>query len=356
MTHPNAFKALRNRISKTVLANYSHVVAAASLLAGTLLCTVISPATYAADNWFCWDYEVSETGVKSSRGFDYQSTGAPIPTGDSGSFNLVVYNVDGFPNCLGGSKNSKFKSLLARLEQEDFNIVLMQEMFTAKKHSFLRDESRLSKGNYPYRSKHWRGNMITYGHGLLRLSDFPFDMANTNDNDYTLATHEYELYDDCGGVDCLTEKGFTVAVHEITPAFKIHIYNTHMDAGSQETDIKAKADQFDQLADFINAYSQGATIILGGDFNAKWTREGYQTIWANFLSTTGLRLACQDLINSGDDSFMNCDHQYKDDTDQILYRNIDQNFELILSEYKELNFNGLSDHEPYIAQFTWSKK
>lgn len=325
-----------------------------------LAATLTLPVTFSshAASWFCWDYEVSETGTKGSRGYDYKESGAPVPTGNSGSFDTVVYNVDGFPNCLGGNKNSKFKDLLEKLEDENYNIVLLQEMFTAKKHGFLRDESRLSPGAYPYRSKHWRGNMITYGHGLLRLSDFPFDMDNTNDNDYSLATHEYELYDDCGGTDCLTEKGFTVAVHEITPNFKVHVYNTHMDAGSQETDIDAKADQFDQLADFINAYSSGATVILGGDFNAKWTeaRADYQPIWDKFLTSTGLRLACQDLISGSDDSFMNCAEVYKDDTDQLLYRDTDANYQITLTSYENLDFNSLSDHEPVRGTFDWQQR
>lgn len=320
---------------------------------------LISSNVHSAD-WFCWDYEVDETGTKGSRGYDYRESGAPIPNNQSDTISTLVYNVDGFPKCIGGSKNSKFKDLLEKLEKENFDIVLMQEMFTAKKHSFLRDESRLSKQTYPYRSKHWRGNIVTYGHGLLRLSDFPFDMDNTNDNDYSLATHEYELYDDCGGVDCLTEKGFTVAVHEINTDFKIHVYNTHMDAGSQEADIDAKADQFDQLADFINAYSSGATIILGGDFNAKWygksTAGEYQTIWENFLAATGLRLACQDLISGNDDSITQCANQYKEDTDQLLYRDTDSKYQLNLDSYAILDFDGLSDHEPNLGVFSWKKR
>ena len=321
---------------------------------------ILSPIQVNAADWFCWDYEVSETGTKGTRGYDYQETGAPIPSAESGQFSTLVYNVDGFPKCIGGSKNSKFKDLLDKLEDENFSIVLMQEMFTAKKHSFLRDESRISPAAYPYRSKHWRGNLVTYGHGLLRLSDFPFDMANTNDNDYSLATHEYELYDDCGGVDCLTEKGFTVAIHEINTQFKVHVYNTHMDAGSQETDINAKADQFDQLADFINAYSADATVILGGDFNAKWSGKStageYQMIWENFLTATGLRLACQDLITNADDHISNCDDQYKEDTDQLLYRDSDTQYQLTLNHYEILDFGGLSDHEPNLGVFSWSKR
>lgn len=335
------------------------------LLGGMFIPLLVSQPSMAA-SYFCWDYEVSETGTKSTKGYDYQESGAPSYTATSGTFDTITYNVDGFPKCLGGNSNSKFKSLLSKLESSDFNIVLMQEMFTKDKHSFLRDQDRISKDAYPYRSKHWRGGSLSFGDGLVRLSDFPFDMDNRDDNDYSLKTFESEEYDDCnndfigGSVDCLTEKGFTVAVHEITQDFNVHVYNTHMEAGSKSSDVKVKQKQFDQLADFINAYSNGASIVLGGDFNAKWednsAKEEYQEMWENFLTTTGLRLACQDLITSSDDSIENCASDFKADTDQILYRNTNSEYELSLDSYQILDFDGVSDHEPNRAQFSWEKK
>jgi len=327
--------------------------------------SILVSSQAAAASYFCWDYEVSETGTKGTKGYDYQQSGAPNYTATTGSFNVITYNVDGFPKCLGGNSNSKFKSLLSKLESSNFNLVLIQEMFTADKHGFLRDEGRISKAAYPYRSKHWRGSSLSFGDGLVRLSDFPFDMDNRDDNDYSLKTFESEEYDDCnndfigGSVDCLTEKGFTVAVHEISNQFSVHVYNTHMEAGSQSKDVKVKQKQFDQLADFISAYSSGTSIILGGDFNAKWadngSKEEYQEIWQNFLDTTGLRMACQDLINSSDDSIDNCAYDFKADTDQILYRNSSADYQLTLDAYEILDFDGVSDHEPNRAIFSWSK-
>jgi hypothetical protein len=121
-----------------------------------------------------------------------------------------------------------------------------------------------------------------------------------------------------------------------------------------------KQKQFDQLADFINAYSNGASIVLGGDFNAKWednsSKEEYQQVWENFLATTGLRLACQDFTGSSDDSIANCAYDYKADTDQILYRDSHSEYELSLDSYEILDFNGVSDHEPNRAVFSWSKR
>ncbi|KZM42118.1 hypothetical protein OA92_12940 [Marinomonas sp. SBI22] len=315
------------------------------------------------------EYEFSATGTKSSKGYDYQESGAPsYESADSGSFDLVVYNIDGFPECIGGNSKSDLKELLKRLESENYNLVLMQEMFSESKHDLVKDEGRLSKQAYPYRSKHWRGGMTSYGDGLLRLSDFPFDMANRDNNDYSLDSNEFEEYTACHGSlfdnspDCWTEKGFSVAVHEITPDFAVHVYNTHMNAGRDEDDYNARRKQFLQLADFINSYSANATVIMGGDFNNKWSdypfADEQRQVWEMFLSTTGMRLACQDFIESTDDSIANCATSSSESTDQVAYLNRDfAYYQLELVEYEELDtFTELSDHEPIRAKFNWYKK
>ncbi len=312
-------------------------------------------------------YEFWPKGHKDTNGYDYNESGAPAYTDStSGNFDVVVYNVDGFPKCIGGNSNDDFKSLLAELESADYNIVLMQEVFSKTKHGYLRDEGRISKAAYPYRSKHWRGTRTSYGDGLVRLSDFPFDMDSRDDDDYSLATNEFEEYNKCNGdltdnnPDCMTEKGFSVAVHEITEGFNVHVYNTHMDAGSDNADVNAREAQFEQLATFINTYSSEAVVIVGGDFNTKWDdhskAEDHKAIWEAFIETTGIRLACQDLITGDDDSIANCDYAYRASTDQIGYINRDAVFTLTLESYGELdNFIELSDHEPTRASFSWVK-
>lgn len=314
------------------------------------------------------EYEFTATGTKSSKGFDYQSEGAPSnESADKGSFDLVVYNIDGFPECIGGNSKTDLKDLLAKLESADFDMVLMQEMFSESKHGLVKDEDRLSRDAYPYRSKHWRGGLTSYGDGLLRLSDFPFDMDNRDNNDYTLASQEFEEYTACHGSlfdnspDCWTEKGFSVAVHEITEDFSVHIYNTHMNAGRDEDDYNARRKQFLQLADFINSYSANATVIMGGDFNNKWSdypfADEQREVWEMFLSTTGMRLACQDQIEGSDDSIANCATSSSESTDQVGYLNRTYApYQIELAEYGELtDFTKLSDHEPIRAQFNWVK-
>ncbi|WP_438466615.1 hypothetical protein [Marinomonas sp. PE14-40] len=244
----------------------------------------------------------------------------------------------------------------------------MQEMFSESKHDLVKDEDRLSKQAYPYRSKHWRGGLTSYGDGLMRLSDFPFDMANRDNNDYRLDSNEFEEYTACHGnlfdnsPDCWTEKGFSVAVHEMTEDFSVHIYNTHMNAGRDKDDYDARRKHFLQLADFINSYSANATVIMGGDFNNKWSdypfADEQRQVWEMFLSTTGMRLACQDFIDGTDDSIVNCATSSSESTDQLAYLNRDfASYQLELAEYEELDtFTELSDHEPIRAKFNWYKK
>ena len=78
-----------------------------SMLFCLTLCLTTN-TSFAADNYFCWDYEVSETGSKGTRGLDYH-TSSSIQT--SGSFDTVIYNVDGFPNCLGGNSTVSYTHL-----------------------------------------------------------------------------------------------------------------------------------------------------------------------------------------------------------------------------------------------------
>ncbi|WP_299495301.1 endonuclease/exonuclease/phosphatase family protein [uncultured Shewanella sp.] len=315
----------------------------------------------------CWDYKFTPMGTKSTKGYDYQEAGAPTYNdAQTGQFNVVTYNVDGFPNCIGGNTKSDFKDLLSQLNTASYDIVLLQEVFSPDKHDFLKDEDRIEVTHYPYRSKHWRGGIISYGDGLLRLSKFPFDMNQRDDDDYSLANFESEEFISChgdltdGNPDCLTEKGFTVAKMEINEGFEVHVYNTHMDAGRSDDDMEARRGQMQQLADFISAYSSHASIVLAGDFNMKWAdhsqSNAHLDIWEDFLSQTGIRLACQDLIEEGDDNIANCSEDARANTDQIGYANRSETHTLTLSDYHELTqFTELSDHEPMYASFTWVK-
>lgn len=76
-----------------------------------------------------------------------------------------------------------------------------------------------------------------------------------------------------------------------------------------------------------------------------------------FLSTTGLRLACQDFIEGADDSIANCATSSSESTDQVAYLNrTNAPYHIELAEYGELtDFTKLSDHEPIRAKFNWVK-
>ena len=115
------------------------------------------------------------------------------------------------------------------------------------------------------------------------------------------------------------------------------------------------------MADFINSYSANASVILGGDFNNKWSdypfADEQRQVWEMFLATTGLRLACQDFIEGVDDSIDNCATSASESTDQVAYLNRSASpYQLDLVAYDELtDFTKLSDHEPIRAKFNWVK-
>lgn len=104
---------------------------------------------------------------------------------------------------------------------------------------------------------------------------------------------------DGGSTDCAAQKGFSVARTRLAPGVEVDVYNLHADAGEHVNDIDARADNFDQLADFIVEHSGDRAVLLGGDTNLKVTsderaerRERDREVWTDFQERTGLTDVC----------------------------------------------------------------
>ena len=88
-------------------------------------------------------------------------------------------------------------------------------------------------------------------------------------NDYT-----FQSFTDCNGcllqgADCQANKGFQYANIDIEDNCKLHIINTHLDAGDRSNDEAARSLQVQQIADFILGLNvdEKDLIIYGGDLN-----------------------------------------------------------------------------------------
>ena len=293
-------------------------------------------------------------GKRSSKGISF--SGPVAGANQAGSFNVVTFNVDGFPKSIGGASNSDTKTLFKIMEQQDYDMVFMQELFTSDKHNKLRDQ--LSDQSYPYRSYHHRGSRTSFGSGLVRLSDFPFDRDSGFDR---------EDWSDCFDIDCYTEKGFTFQRHYVDEGFVLDVYNIHTDAGGQEGDIKAKRKGMEQLASYINKHSAGNAVIVAGDYNLSWSDDSksksaeFYEINVNFLNATGLQYVCQATHGgSYENSLDGCKYHFSK-PDRIAFKSgggyilTPTHLEYVQGVFVKDNGNEISDHYPLKAQFSWQQ-
>jgi hypothetical protein len=267
----------------------------------------------------------------------------------AGPLTVVTYNVAGLPTSFGGEgelNNIHVSPLL-----NGYDLVALQEDF------FFHDDLT-SAVDYPFASEKDTSGVTGSGDGLLRLSESPFV-------DFQRIT-----WVECFGTltnasDCLTPKGFNVARHEIGPGTWLDVYNLHAEAGSAPEDLSARRAGLRQLADFIDVFSTDNAVLVLGDFNSRYTREG--DILPEVLSRTGLHDTWIELVRGGDvpavgEALTACalDGRAGADceiVDKVLYRG-SQTLELLPVEYRvpvEEFSDGmgvpLSDHDPVVVRF-----
>ena len=300
--------------------------------------------------------ELNPTGDKDSGGLNYAPS--QIPADTSGSFNITTYNIDGFPDYIGGNSNTNATAIAGILETLALDIVVFQEVFTVTKHNIF--TTNTTTATYPYRSNHFRGTNISFGDGLMQYSRFPFDKTTAGFNRVRWAKCSGDLIGYLLGLyanpDCQTEKGFTMSQTEITEDLVIDLYNLHMDAGGDPASVEARTVSMAQLADYINTVSLGHVVVIAGDFNLEWSDSPEnRQIMEQFLADTGITLACVAMTGSLD----NCNNNFNF-PDHIGYRNNDSFALTFLSlehipELIDENGEDLSDHKALKAEIAWQR-
>lgn len=185
------------------------------------------------------------------------------PSGQTtGTFNVLSYNVAGLPAILSSSdptQNTAYISCLIR----GYDVVHVQEDFNY--HATLYD----SCDNHLYRSPTSGG--VPFGSGLNQLSNFSY-------SDFDRITWLNRV-----GPDALTPKGFTMARTWIAPGVAVDFYNLHAQAGQStvggassfdETALASSRSDISQLLAYIAANSAGNAVLIFGDTNARYTRNG----------------------------------------------------------------------------------
>ncbi|THV40129.1 jacalin-like lectin [Glycomyces buryatensis] len=293
------------------------------------------------------------TAVLGAAGIGLTAAGSAAPAGAqtettaAGELSVLSYNIAGLPLGLGdGDPETNTPIIGSRLGP--YNLVNVQEDFNYHAALYEADD-------HEYRTSTSGG--VPFGDGLNTLSDIAFE------------DFERVEWDDCssGSGDCLTPKGFTFMRARLAEGAWVDVYNLHTDAGSESGDLGARAKNLEQVGDFMATHSAGNAVIVYGDTNTRYTREG-DTI-AEFAAGNGLTDAWVEEVrggtapNKGDEALV-CEDETVDEqcevVDKVLYRSGDHvrldasSYRNEHAEFRDEAGGNLSDHYPIAVDFAWS--
>jgi len=271
---------------------------------------------------------------------------ARVITATGGSFSVMTYNIAGLPQLLSSAPSPRDSStaLIGRLINS-YDVVHVQEDFNY--HAYLYDYGNV----HPYRTATSGGAGI--GDGLNSLSYFPI-------SDFARITWNKRINE-----NALTPKGFSFCRLRISEGVYIDFYNLHTNAESDDASIAARADNLQQISDYISTVSKGNAVVVMGDMNARYTRDNNLRL---LLNVNGMTDPWITLIRNGSipalgDSAIACPFPNETNNcevvDKIFYRS-NKFIQLTPSGYQLLhtyvNASGqqLSDHLPLTLNFSYS--
>ncbi|WP_338783912.1 jacalin-like lectin [Streptomyces sp. DG1A-41] len=273
------------------------------------------------------------------------TSATPAAAAESGSFNVLTYNIAGLPLGLGDSDPETNTPLIGQ-RLGPYDIVNVQEDFNYHASLYANDK-------HPYRTATSGG--AAFGDGLNTLSDHPFE------------DFQRVKWNDCTGTNCLTPKGFSLARVRLAEGVFVDLYNVHTNADATDDALAARRANVEQLSDFIQANSAGNAVIVMGDTNTRYTRAGDNI--RTLLSENGLTDAWVKLVKGGtppaqgSDALV-CDAAAPADdcevVDKVLYRG-GKLLTLTATRYANdwksfLRSDGkhLSDHFPHTVDFSYT--
>lgn len=293
-------------------------------------------------------------------------------------FVCATYNVDGLPSLINsdGPGSNGTKTISTKLAASGWDFIGFQEDFEyhsnltsqlVDKYVFGKHRGTVGIANIAFQAE-------TDGLGFATLG------ANCSWKNETFVeyTNKYGgLFD---GANTCVKKGFRYYLVTMNDGVEFDVYVTHMNSGSGDDHINARASQFQQLAKYINEHRSGRPIIIMGDFNARYTRDDYATNFWSQLDTdlyANLQDAWTELIwggyypEYGTNSWVVEDKYNPDNTvgdikygeqegevvDKILYIN-DPNstVRIFAKSYKrDMEYRDLADHVPVVVEFGYEK-
>lgn len=189
------------------------------------------------------------------------------------TFNATTLNVDGLPNKIAGitiNKDGKEAAGATAIGKETrtmgWDVVAMSEDFNFHDYLIAPIADLYSVGTHGGKVSGLSNS--TDGLGLLLTKKTGWSFSNETRvkwNDH------YGFVNN--GADGLINKGFRYYTITIAPGVEIDFYCLHMDAESDEGDIKARASQLTQLATYIKEHDNGRPVLILGDTNCRYTRD-----------------------------------------------------------------------------------
>jgi endonuclease/exonuclease/phosphatase family metal-dependent hydrolase len=279
----------------------------------------------------CWLSIVPLLAACSSLQRPYeQPNHSPGPVRESGSFQIVTYNIGGLPELISRSNPSRNTQIIGRL-LNTFDLVLVQEDF------FYHGEL-LRASRHPFRSEPYEGWSIV-GDGLNQLSVFPFSSVRR------------ESWTDCNGyisasMDCWASKGFTFSRVKVAQDVEIDVYNLHFDAGGSKKDDATRRSNINQLLQRVQRLSADRAVIIGGDTNLDLDGAADEQLLEYFHRMGNLRIACRET------------HCRRESKDRLLFRS-GRNIQLdavswsVPTTFVDKQGVALSDHEPVAVTYLW---
>lgn len=293
------------------------------------------------------------------------------------AFTCATYNVDGLPSLINndgpGSKGTK--TISDEIAKSGWDFVAFQEDF--EYHTNLAS----SMGMYNF-GKH-RGSVGLQNIAVqadtdgLEFATLGATCSWRNETFVEFTKKHGGIFD---GANTCIKKGFRYYLVTMKDGVQFDVYITHMNSGSSNDHIAARASQFQQLARYINEHRSGRPIIIMGDFNARYTRDDYATNFWNVLNAdlrANLQDAWTELIwggwypEYGTPSWVVSDkydpnngvgdikfgEQEGEVVDKILYINPPQaNVRIWAKSYKrDMDYSDLADHNPVVVQFGYEK-
>jgi hypothetical protein len=268
----------------------------------------------------------------------------------AGQLLALSYNVAGLPQGISGSDPEVNTPLIAPLLNR-YDLVLMQESWktpdpnplaplrvyheileAGSQHPFKSVSAPLPLGTDPRRPS------ALVSDGLNQFSRFPFgDVVRVP-------------WETChpSAADCLAFKGFSVARTTLAPGVTVDVYDLHNEAGSEPQDDAVRDADVTQLSTFLQAFSAGRPVIVGGDFNLHTDTEPDGAQFRRLLAETGLVDVC---------AALGCPSPGR--IDKFLFRSgggvtiVPLEWRLETDVFVRSDGEPLSDHDALAVRFGW---